>query len=318
MKNAKHIIDIIAFFVIFAMTMSGCKKESIKPIDSVSIITKPVTEITLTSAKCGGDITSLNSLTFDVVGICWGENENPTLQDAHSEGVLSRGASFTVEMLNLKSGETYHVRAYVKVGDDVTFGNDRVFTVEDGIDLGLPSGTKWAPYNIGATTPEEYGDYFAWGETETKRRYKLSTYKWNDDTYNWLTKYNYTDNKTVLDIEDDVARARLGGNWRIPTREDIEELLENCSYQWVETNGVKGCYLCGQNGNSLFFPAAGYYQNNVLTREGNLGVYWSCTLHDEYKETAFDFNFGNSKAASVGHFQRERGVTVRAVYSPEN
>ena len=127
------------------------------------------------------------------------------------------------------------------------------------VDLGL--SVKWATCNMGASSPEEYGDYYAWGETETKSTYDWNTYKWCKGSENTLTKYctdsdyGTVDNKTVLDPEDDVAHVKWGGNWRMPTDAEIEELRENCIWKWTTQNGKNGYKVTSKkNGNSIFLP----------------------------------------------------------------
>lgn len=134
---------------------------------------------------------------------------------------------------------------------------------QEYVDLGLPSGLKWARYNIGAQAPEEYGDYFAWGEIEQKTGYGWNTYKFSTD-YHQLTKYNfdaeqgYVDSLFVLQDNDDVARLKWGGGWRIPNSNDYQELIDHCDYSWVRYKGVYGGLLCSRvNRKSIFFPAAG-------------------------------------------------------------
>ena len=116
------------------------------------------------------------------------------------------------------------------------------------VDLGLPSGTIWAACNLGASSPEECGDYYAWGETEPKDKYSWNTYKFG--TENNLTKYNKEDKKTILDPEDDAAHVALGGKWHIPTREQIQELLDNTTNEERELNGMKDRMITSKtNGN---------------------------------------------------------------------
>lgn len=135
------------------------------------------------------------------------------------------------------------------------------------VDLGLPSGLKWASCNVGAEKPEDYGNYYAWGEVLPKENYSWATYKYaNEASSNKLTKYcdntkygdnGFTDNKTALDLEDDVAHVNWGGNWRMPTDDEWSE-LNNCTWTWVTQNGVNGYLVASKtNGNSIFLPAAG-------------------------------------------------------------
>ena len=161
------------------------------------------------------------------------------------------------------------------------------------VDLGLPSGLKWATCNVGATKPEEYGNYYAWGETEPKDYYDWNTYKWATVTYDgWdietLIKYNTNadygtvDNKIVLDPEDDAARVNWGDKWRMPTHEEWTELCDNCAWKWTDNyngTGVAGRIVTGLNGNSIFLPAAGYREDDGLGSAGNC-LYWSSSLNN--------------------------------------
>ena len=160
----------------------------------------------------------------------------------------------------------------------------------DYVDLGLPSGIKWATHNVGATKPWEYGGYYAWGETEEKDNYyDWVTYKWCNGSGKTLTKYcndsyyGTIDNNTVLDPEDDVAHVKWGGSWRMPTEAEQDELRENCTWTWTIQNSVIGYKVTSEsNGNSIFLPAAGYRSGPGLYDSGSRGYYWSSSL-DEYK-----------------------------------
>ena len=146
------------------------------------------------------------------------------------------------------------------------------------VDLGL--SVKWAKYNLGASKPSDYGNYYAWGETEPKTDYTWATYKWG--TENNFTKYNATDGKIVLDPEDDAATAKLGSPWRMPTWDEIKELLNNCTWTWTTQDGVNGCEVKGPNGNSIFLPAAGYRDRSELDYAGSRGYYWSSSRNTTY------------------------------------
>ena len=154
------------------------------------------------------------------------------------------------------------------------------------IDLGLPSGTKWASCNVGANKPEEYGEYFAWGELEEKEEYTEDSYLYYDSE-NW--EYMSLPNN-ISGTKYDVARKRWGGNWRMPTYEEVRELKEKCSFQWVSNNGVGGAKITGPNGNSIFLPASGYrdgvsywdewdYYDNCYGSGAGV-LCWSGTIHD--------------------------------------
>lgn len=158
------------------------------------------------------------------------------------------------------------------------------------VDLALPSGTLWATCNVGASKPEEYGDYFAWGETKPKENYDWSTYKWRDGSSDKQTKYcasgiYHTVDKTELDPEDDAATANWGSNWQMPSLDQIKELY-NSSYtitEWTTQNGVKGYKITSKkNGKSLFLPAAGFRDRRWLSTAGSHGSYWSRSLYKVY------------------------------------
>ncbi len=180
------------------------------------------------------------------------------------------------------------------------------------VDLGLPSGIKWASCNVGATNPEDYGNYYAWGEVLPKEDYSWSTYKYANGSYNTLTKYcndandgdnGFTDNKTTLDLEDDAAHINWGGNWRMPTYTEIGELINNCTWEWTTQNGVNGYKVTSnKNSNSIFLPAAGSRFDTYASIVGSFGGYWSSSLREYFPRYAWylylrsderyrDFNF---------------------------
>lgn len=190
------------------------------------------------------------------------------------------------------------------------------------VDLGLPSGTLWATMNIGATAPEEYGDYFAWGEIEPKESYNWITYKWCNGSWNSMIKYGVmssfgvVDNKTVLDPEDDAATMNWGSEWCMPTKEQQDELRNNCTREWTTINGVKGCLLTSNiNEATLFLPAAGYIWNSTVSSGGSSGFYWSRNL----KTTGGGSHslFFSSNSMSITDYSRGYGQSVRAVRAPE-
>ena len=185
------------------------------------------------------------------------------------------------------------------------------------VDLGL--SVKWATCNVGATTPEGYGDYFAWGEKSPKSNYAWSTYKYCSGSSSTLTKYNTdssrgtVDNKTTLDLSDDAARANWGGSWRMPTKAEQDELQDNCIWTWTTQNGVNGCKVTSKtNGNSIFLPAAGYRGSASVLNGGSDGLYWSSSLYEGNPSYAYTlyFNSGYEYCRSYG---RNYGHKVRAV-----
>ena len=190
------------------------------------------------------------------------------------------------------------------------------------VDLGLPSGTLWAKCNLGATAPEEYGDYFAWGETTTKEVYNWSTYRYctaEGDSLLTLTKYNTSeaygtvDSLTTLEAADDAATVILGGGARIPTSDEWKELRENTTLEWTTQNGVAGRLLTGPNGNTLFLPAAGGYSDSVLYSTGVIGYYWTATLSVNRSESARIFYFREEEIRLNVRTGRFSGISVRPV-----
>jgi hypothetical protein len=185
------------------------------------------------------------------------------------------------------------------------------------VDLGL--SVKWATCNVGATKPEEYGDYFAWGETEPKSTYDWSTYKYCNGSYNTLTKYNNSssygsvDHKTQLELSDDAARANWGGSWRMPTDAELTELREQCTWTSTTQNGVNGYKVISKkNGKSIFLPAAGYRDGSSLYKAGNYGYYWSSSLNTDYPYDAWYVRFNSDHVDRYSH-SRYCGFSVRPV-----
>lgn len=165
------------------------------------------------------------------------------------------------------------------------------------VDLGLPSGTKWACCNVGAATPTDDGGYYAWGETTSKSR---------------CTAESYTGYNTQYDISgtySDVARAKWGGSWRMPTRKQMAELFYNSNYQWVDLDGVRGMLFTGRSGKSIFLPAAGFYWYGDY--EGSCGDYWTSTPDGYY---VWKFQFCSDSDVDIIHTRfRYRGNSVRPV-----
>ena len=152
------------------------------------------------------------------------------------------------------------------------------------VDLGLPSGTLWATMNIGANAPEEFGDYFAWGETEPKDDYSWTTYKWCEGTSESMTKYccvdfsGTVDGKSELDPEDDAAYVNWGEDWRMPTYEQVMELLNNCTWTMTTVNGVSGRLVTGPNGNTMFMPIPGFRIHEEL-KDPSWAYYWTREIY---------------------------------------
>lgn len=430
----------------------------------LTLITQPVTNITQTTATCGGSITASDYVDVTERGICWNTDGVPTLADNHASSGSGIG-SFDCNMTGLSPNTTYHVRAYVQLGSEYIYGNETSFTTnplpsytvnvssnppeggmvtgggtyeqgqncvlqatantgfvfdkwtKDGIqvstnptysftvtenasyvavfttngfvisavpnptdggtitgigiynngetctltaianefytfvnwtengtqvsasanytftvtnsrtlvanfvssnddhayvDLGLPSGLLWATCNIGADAPEDYGEYFAWGETTPKSVYNWGTYQLYDGSN--VTKYTGSDGLTNLLPEDDAAAANWGGGWRMPTIEEWQELVQNTTITWTTINDVNGRLFTASNGNSLFIPAAGYYYASTLELSENYGLYWSSSLYMINTDGARNFYY-NSEGYLLFNFGRCVGQSVRPVRS---
>ena len=168
------------------------------------------------------------------------------------------------------------------------------------VDLGLPSGLKWATCNVGANSPEDYGDYFAWGETTPNSSYT---------SYD----YNYSSNPTTLPLSMDAAYTNWGTSWRMPTHAEVKELEGNCTGTWTTQNGVKGYKVTSKtNGNSIFLPAAGYRDGSSLKYAGSYGDYWTSSLYTESSNYAYYLSFSPDFLSSNIN-NRYRGRSVRPV-----
>ena len=270
--------------------------------------TAEATEVTTTRAVCGGNVTSDGGGTITARGVCWSTNQNPTIEDNKTTNGSGIG-SFTSSLSNLASQTTYYVRAYATNEKGTAYGEEKSFTTSgtenghDYVDLGLPSGLKWATCNVGASTSTDYGYYYAWGEITTKTEY-------TEDN-------NLTYGKQMNDISGnaqyDAATANWGGNWRMPTKAEQEELLNNCTWTWTTYNGVKGYNVEGPNGNSIFLPAAGGRNGSSLGYAGSIGYYWGSTPGGSYDNCACHLGF-NSVNHSVGNYGRYDGQSVRPVF----
>ena len=176
------------------------------------------------------------------------------------------------------------------------------------IDLGLPSGLKWATCNVGASSPGDYGNYYAWGETSTKGDYSWSTYEWFDNFTITVTKYKADE----LDPSDDAATANWGGDWRLPTEDEFRELLRECTWEWTTQNGHNGYKVTGPNGQSIFLPAAGWRYGAVELSVGSYGNFWSSSPNESYTYFAYYLYFLEDYR-SVGWGSRYSGLSVRPV-----
>ncbi|MBO7083529.1 MAG: DUF1566 domain-containing protein [Bacteroidales bacterium] len=304
----------------------------LQPVSPVTITTLEPTDVTATSAMVASEVTIPEGCHVFLRGLCWGTEPNPDIDGDHIAGDAVAGdQSYSLE--GFLSRTTYYVRSYVLTDYGLAYSEERSFsTLSDSgdheyVDLGLPSGTLWATCNVGSDAPEEYGDYFAWGETEPKETYYWSTYSYCNGSENSITKYcnnaeygynGFTDNLTTLLPEDDAASVNWGEDWRTPTREEWQELLDNTTSTWTTRNGKNGRLFTASNGNSLFFPAAGYCNGNSHYSESYNGYYWSNSLRMVWSGGAWGLFFASGSPDIDGH-TRYSGFSVRPVRSsPQN
>lgn len=307
-------------------------------IQEFAVYTEPATDITSESAILNGWVSSTSGVQF--CGFLFGTVSH-TYSDTLSVELQSNG-SFMYQMENLEPGTTYYYITFAyngnsAVGEEVSFTTSISEQQEtsyseptgnmDGygyVDLGLPSGLLWAYSNIGATNPEDYGNYYAWGETETKETYDWSTYRYCNGSETTLTKYCYdesygndgfTDTLTTLDADDDAATINWGSNWRMPTQTEMQELLQYSNKTWTTQNGVNGLLYTGPNGNSIFLPAAGYFDFINLLDDGNFGHYCSSSLHTDSPRAARDLTVSSGSYGIASNFASDRncGRSVRPV-----
>lgn len=236
------------------------------------------------------------------------QTSNPVRGDVNGDGIVN--AADIVEIVNI-----------IMNGDN---GDNKVPAGVEAVDLGLPSGTLWANMNVGASKAEDYGGYFAWGETapQSDNRYNLESYKWCNGSYNTLTKYcnkssygynGFSDNLTVLLPEDDAATANWGGDWCMPTIAQFSELIKNTTSEWTTQNGMKGYKFTSKtNGNSIFLPAAGGRRDDYLSNAGSSGYYWSSTLYEADPGYARYLYFRSGGVYTGDHY-RYSGLPVRPV-----
>lgn len=329
----KKVMKAVAALMLMTIVVyaTGCKKEQL-----AEVTTSPVTNVTSSTATAGGIVVSGGNGTILERGVCWGESPNPTIYCCVETAGAGIG-SFTCEMTGLKSRTTYYVRAYVLNNVGISYGSEINFRTLDGggtynghdyVDLGLPSGTLWATCNVGATTPEGYGSYFAWGETQSKDFYWWNTYKWciEVDHRPKLVKYCYyssdgyngmTDDLKILQAVDDAATANWGEGWCMPTPQQLHELETETNSIWTTQDGVSGkMFIAKDGGSSIFLPAAGWFIEDRLLDEGDEGAYFSSTLD---LDGAQSFSAGCLRIIPVGtvspSYNRSCGFSVRPVRS---
>ena len=273
-----------------------------------TVTTTIVTNVTSTGATSGGNVTDDGGAAVTARGVCWSTSPDPTINDNKTTDGNGTGA-FTSQLTNLTHSTTYYIRAYATNSEGTSYGEQRYFsTLSDGminghqyVDLGLSSGLKWATCNVGADSPEDYGNYYAWGETETKAEY----------TQDNSVTFGQQLNDISGNAQYDAATANWGGSWRTPTKDEIRELIYNCNWTPETQNGVDGFKVTGNNGNYIFIPASGYRDGSSLYIYGEC-YYWSSTPRQYGVEFA-NILYSDTEFQSEDVNYRYRGLTIRPV-----
>ena len=307
------------FVILLCLTMLSCNRDIEQPtivtIELPTIMTNEIITITDTSAICISNVTCDGGSEVTSRGVCWSINQNPTLENDYTNDGSGIG-EFTSSIDNLTPNTTYHLRAFATNEEGISYGNELTFTTQEAadentingyefIDLGLPSGLKWAKYNVGAESPEDYGSYYAWGMTVTPP----------DNAY--FSENCYTYEVELDDISGnaqyDAATANWGSTWRIPTREEMIELRTYCTWEWTTRNGIVGYMITGSNDSTIFLPAAGYRSmTDVPFFEGMYGDYWTSTPSKDLMR-AYYFGFDDMNYFIDNTSFRYDGLTIRPV-----
>lgn len=330
--NMKY--SVIAYVKLDGRTYKGEAKEF--TTTSVSITAKAL-DIMCKTATISGKLAVNPEGTFTKSAALYYSSTASTLEKMKSKGTketltLNSDGTYSIVAKMLSINTKYYYCAVAKVADVEVTSSVRSFTTLDYqtpglVDLGLPSGLKWASFNIGAAAPEEYGDYYQWAgiqdvtstsiyldhrpyHTGSDVNFGWTKYIPSDKSSYWLD-FGRPDNKTVLDPEDDAAHVKLGGKWRMPTASEFEELVNNCTTEWTTLNGVNGRkFTSKKNGNSIFLPATGNRNLNQIFGSG--GYYWSSSLTTDSPCSACALDFESDSVCMSDH-DRICGHPVRPV-----
>lgn len=301
---------------------------SIANVDSIRFV-RLVTDIYLSEDKVElkeGETKQLTASVFPVdasdKGLMW-SSSNPSVASVDASGLV-KAVSVGTSLITVAATDGSGVKAECQITVTKAGGGDTgLLACPDdnhphAIDLGLPSGTKWACCNVGASKPEGYGGYYAWGETNEKSYYAPSTYKYavlDDNNGYWYDGHWYRCANIGSDITGtsyDVARTRMGAPWRMPSVEQMKELINNCSRQWTQHKGVNGIIVTGPSGGQVFLPAAGVRQYDELYWS-DYGEYWSSSLYPDYAKYAYYLGFKSDYSGWNNGGSRWAGQSVRAV-----
>jgi hypothetical protein len=287
---------------------------STMPLSAPIMTPTEVAEVTFNSAVIDGEIISNGGREVSRYGVVYGTTTNPTIEKANVIEAEALDGKWSCFIGHLEKDLIYYARTYavnemgVAYGDEVSFEVD---TLWKGRDLGL--SVNWGHTNVGAICPEDAGDYFAWGEIAPKAEYNWRYYlHCNQGDPQQITKYApYVDKLSTLEPEDDAATMNWGGNWRMPTQSEWNELREKCEWRWVTVNNVKGYQVTNRaNGASIFLPAAGKKDGRTLFDQNEVGYYWTRWLATKHEAKSYIMHVYSDWSAQE---TRCYGLSVRAV-----
>lgn len=276
----------------------------------------PIESITLDKTELELEVGESAALTVTILP------EDATIKDYtwRSGNEMIATVSPTGVVTAVSSGTTWILAESFDPNKQVECTVTVTYSVPEAVDLGL--SVQWASFNLGAATPEGGGSLYSWGESMPKFNYMWNQYQLARGYSTGLTKYctdtnygydGFTDDKTELDPEDDAATVNLGGKWRMPTNDEMSELLNDCSWAWTTRNSMNGYLVTGSNGNSIFLPAAGYRYSSTNYDIGEVGAYWTSSLYTNNPSYALFLYFEESvkQASATGRYY---GFSVRPVY----
>lgn len=342
----KKYLSTIAVVTLLTALFSSCEDENDEVVASLPVVrTSDITNVKNKSALCGGNVTDNGGADIVERGICYSTKPNPTLSDSHIADVGKESGSFIMDVTDLAENTQYYVRAYATNAAGTSLGEEWSFRTtpldnlkltpisDDGhesVNLGL--SVEWATCNVGANAPEQPGYYVAWGETAPKDYYDWNTYRFCEgenpkmpNTPRELAKYNNNlqygttvDNTIWIRKEDDIAHTEWGALWRMPYKEEWEELIEKCTWEATFYRGWYGYRVIGKNGNSIFLPIWGYIIGDRNPYRDMFGAYWSGDLDPDDCSGAYYIKLfyhlkTNSYEVTMGHFHRRWGLNVRPV-----
>ena len=300
----------------FISNNDRCTVEAIRPVYGYPVAVENLV-LDKTEIELGiGETVNLIPLVLPVDAtnkkVIW-YSDNDSVASVSESGIVSglKAGTARITVLTVDGENGVHSFCHVTVKEGFS-----QLHVPEVIDLGLPSGIKWASFNLGASKPEEYGFYYAWGEILPKVDYRSNTYKfgWSEDGTGF-SKYSRTDGIVEMGLSDDAANANLGRRWRIPTLVEQEELRDNCTWTWTTYNGVDGYLITSNiNQNSIFLPAAGQKNGNSFDYVGAETIYWSPTLDKSYYMTRARGLDAEPTKIVWGWFYRYRGQPIRPVF----